>query len=146
MQNQGNVCLQQADARNLAFIGSETMDFICTHPPYANIIEYSKIAGDLSDMELTDYLDGMSLVARESYRVLKKFHFCSVLIGDMRKNGLIIPLGFEVMNIFLNAGFSLKEIIIKQQHNCSKTEFWRRRSQQYNFLLIAHEYLYVFKK
>ena len=52
----------------------------------------------------------------------------------------------EVRRIFKNAGFKIKEIIIKQQHNCSATGFWRTNSIKYNFLLIAHEYLYVFKK
>src|SRR5699024_10024164 len=30
------------DARNLNFINDNTIDLICTHPPYANIIKYSK--------------------------------------------------------------------------------------------------------
>ncbi|MDR2650494.1 MAG: class I SAM-dependent methyltransferase, partial [Clostridiales bacterium] len=32
------VYIKQGDARNLAFIPSESVDFICTHPPYADII------------------------------------------------------------------------------------------------------------
>lgn len=66
------------------------------------------------------------------------------MIGDIRKNGNIIPLGFNVMNIFINAGFQLKEIIIKEQHNCTSTEYWKNKN--INFYLLAHEYIFVLKK
>ena len=38
-----------------------------------------------------------------------------------------------------------KELIIKQQHNCRATGYWKTNSVKYNFLLIAHEYLFVFR-
>lgn len=50
------------------------------------------------------------------------------------------------MKKFELAGFKTKEIIIKQQHNCSATGYWKNNSIKYNFLLLAHEYLFVFKK
>lgn len=50
------------------------------------------------------------------------------------------------MRVFLNAGFKLKEIIIKEQHNCKATGYWKTSSIKYNFLLLAHEYLFVFVK
>jgi len=55
-------------------------------------------------------------------------------------------MGFDVLKVFENVGFKLKEIIIKEQHNCSADNFWKIRSQKYNFLLLAHEYVFVFKK
>ena len=88
----------------------------------------------------------MNKVAIESYRVLKKNKFCAILMGDTRKNGHIVPLSFEVMKIYESAGFKLKEIVIKEQHNCKTTGFWKTNSIKYNFLLIAHEYLFIFHK
>ena len=85
-------------------------------------------------------------VASECYRVLKKDKFCAVVMGDTRKNGMVQPLGFEVMQRFIKAGFKQKEIIIKEQHNCKATGFWKTNSQKYNFLLLAHEYVFIFKK
>jgi len=55
----------------------------------------------------------MKPVAEESYRVLKKGKFCAVLMGDTRKNGHMIPMSFDVMKIFQDVGFMLKEIVIK---------------------------------
>ncbi len=146
-ENCGNVKIMQGDARNLNFINDECIDLICTHPPYANIINYSeKIQGDLSILNVNDFLEQMKTVAKESFRVLKKDKFCAILMGDTRKKGHIIPMSFEVMKIFENVGFRIKEIIIKEQHNCNSTGYWKINSMKHNFLLIAHEYLFVFKK
>lgn len=67
-------------------------------------------------------------------------------MGDTRRHGNVVPLGFQVMQQFLSAGFVLKEIIIKEQHHCKATGYWKANSIKYNFLLLAHEYLFVFKK
>lgn len=126
---------------------NESIDLICTHPPYADIIKYSEgIDGDLSQLKYKDFLVEIEKVANECYRVLKKDKFCAIVMGDTRKNGMVQPLGFEVMQRFINAGFKQKEIIIKEQHNCKATGFWKTNSQKYNFLLLAHEYVFVFKK
>ena len=143
----GNIYIYKGDARHLDFIADSSIDLICTHPPYANIIQYSEnIDSDLSHLKVKDFLEEMKTVASESYRVLKKDKFCAILMGDTREKGHMIPMSFEVMHIFENAGFKLKEIIIKEQHNCCATGYWKTNSVKYNFLLIAHEYLFVFRK
>ena len=143
----GNVYLHKGDARNLDFIPDEKIDLICTHPPYANIIQYSEdIENDISRLKVEDFLLEMKKVASESYRVLKKGKFCAVLMGDTRQKGHMIPMSFEVMKVFQEAGFKLKELVIKEQHNCRATGFWKTNSIKHNFLLIAHEYLFIFKK
>lgn len=146
-ENAGQVYLRKGDARKLDFIKDESIDLICTHPPYANIIKYSEdIESDLSHLKVKDFLEEMKLVAKECHRVLKKGKFCTILMGDTRQKGYVIPMSFEVMKIFEAEGFKTKEIIIKEQHNCKTTGFWKTSSVKYNFLLLAHEYLFVFKK
>ena len=146
-ETSGKVYIHSGDARKLDFIPDGSIDFICTHPPYANIIQYSEdIEQDLSHLDVKDFLEQMVLVAGECYRVLKKDKFCAILMGDTRKKGYVIPMSFEVMKIFESAGFKTKEIIIKEQHNCKATGYWKTNSVKYNFLLLAHEYLFVFRK
>lgn len=146
-ENCGQVTIKQGDARDLSFINDKSIDFICTHPPYANIIKYSNdIIDDLSHYEVKEFLEEMKKVTTECYRILKKDKFCAILMGDTRKKGNIVPMSFEVMKVFEASGLKIKEIIIKQQHNCTSTGYWISQSIKYNFLLIAHEYLYVFKK
>jgi DNA modification methylase len=143
----GRVVIKEGNACNLDFLKDESIDFICTHPPYADIIHYSEdIEGDLSLLKVKDFLLAMESVATESFRVLKQGKFCAILMGDTRKKGCVIPMSFDVMKIFQNAGFTLKELIIKEQHNCKATGYWKTNSIKYNFLLLAHEYLFVFRK
>lgn len=139
--------IYNGDARNLYFIPSNSIDLICTHPPYANIIRYSNgIKGDLSNYDIDEFISQMKFVAKESFRVLKNNRYCAILMGDTRKSKHIVPLGFRVMEKFLEVGFLLKEIVIKEQRNCKMTGFWYNKSIQHNFLLIAHEYLFIFRK
>ncbi|HPR34655.1 MAG TPA: DNA methyltransferase [Anaerolineaceae bacterium] len=142
-----NVSVSVGDARNLQDIYADSIDLICTHPPYANAIQYSSdIKNDLSRLTHQEFNIEMGKVAAECFRVLKKGKFCAILIGDIRKQGSNIPIGFQTLNTFLDAGFGLKEIVIKVQHNCKSTGIWIQRSKKYNFLLLAHEYLFIFKK
>lgn len=134
------------DARKLN-LPDESVDLVCTHPPYADIIQYSgDLEGDLSHLNMKEFMPEIHKVAEEAYRVLKKDKYCAILMGDTRKNGMVQPLAFDTMTMFKLAGFKLKEIIIKEQHNCKATGYWKTNSIKYNFLLLAHEYLFIFKK
>ncbi len=127
--------LIKADSTNLQrIIPNGKIDFIFAHPPYADIIKYSKdIKEDISRLNLQEFLNQMSLFSKECFRILKKGKICSVLIGDIRKNKNFIQLGFYLI-----------EIIIKEQHNCKMTDYWRNKNM--DFYLLAHEYVFVLKK
>lgn len=62
------------DTRNLSFLKDGTIDFVLTHPPYADIIKYSeeKIDGDISHIhDIDKFCDEMQKAAKEYYRILK---------------------------------------------------------------------------
>lgn len=136
------------DARNLDKIDDESIDLIATHPPYANIISYTKnkkLSDDLSQLPFEEYLKEMRKVAEESFRVLKPGKICAILIGDTRKHKHFVPIAFRVMQVFLDVGFILKEDIIKIQWNMKGTrERWR--AKEYEFYLITHEHIFIFRK
>ena len=138
----------RGDARNLDKIDDESVDLIATHPPYASIISYTrskKLSDDLSQLPFEEYLKGMRKVAKESFRVLKPGKTCAILIGDTRKHKHYIPISSRVMQTFLDVDFILKEDIIKLQWNM-KTTRERWRAKEYEFYLIGHEHIFVFKK
>ena len=125
------------------------MDLIATHPPYANIIPYSKerLEGDLSNIHsIAEFAKEMKEVAMECYRVLKPNHFCAILMGDTRRNLHYIPVSYRTLNSFLEVGFILREDIIKHQWQCKSTPYWVKKSMESNFLMIMHEHLFVFRK
>ncbi len=136
------------DARNLNLIENETVDLIATHPPYASIIPYSRqrVEGDLSSVHnIAEFADEMREAAEESYRVLKPGKHCAILMGDTRKHKHFIAITPRVLQTFLDAGFILREDVIKIQWKMKSTrERWR--GSKYDFLLIAHEHLYIFRK
>jgi len=56
----GQVAIRQGDARSLDFLQERSVDFICTHPPYADIIHYSEdIPNDLSLFSVNEFLEQM---------------------------------------------------------------------------------------
>lgn len=127
----------------------ESIDFVLMHPPYVDIIKYSdwKIKNDLSNIhDIEKFCNEIKKIAKESFRILKKWKYCAVLIWDTRRNKIYQPLAYQVMEKFLKVWFVLKEDIIKVQHNCKATWFRVKKSKDYNFLLIMHEHLFVFKK
>lgn len=147
LQKSGKVYFKAGDARNLSFIPDKSIDLICTHPPYANIIKYSTdIDEDISRFPVDRFLLEMRKVASESYRVLRSGKFCAIMMGDIRKRGFVFPLGFNIMEVFQQSGFRLKEIVIKKQHNCQSTKSWIQAGIDNNFYLLAHEYLFIFRK
>lgn len=136
------------DARNLDSIQDESIDLIATHPPYANIVRFTnnKIEGDLSNVKSVDeFIDEMKKVAKECYRVLKPGKHCAILIGNTRKKKHFVPITTRVMETFLKVGFILREDVIKLQWKMKSTrEKWR--GSKYDFLLLAHEHLFIFRK
>ena len=78
--------LMVGDARDLSFLSDNSVDLICSHPPYANIIRYTNSKpDDLSCYSVDDFLEEMNKVAKESFRVLKPGKKCAILMGDLRR-------------------------------------------------------------
>lgn len=137
------------DIRDLSSIKNDDVDLILTHPPYLNIINYSNstIKEDLSNIpDVRKFCDQLEIGVRELFRVLKEDKYCAVLIGGLRKGRHYVPLAYYVMERFLRNGFVLKEEIIKIQHNCGTTSYWKKKVAELDFYLIMHEHLFVFRK
>jgi DNA modification methylase len=141
--------LYLGDARNLDMIAGETIDLVATHPPYANIIPYSKERenGDLSRVHSIDeFISEMRDVAKECFRVLKPGKHCAILIGDTHKHKHYVPIAFRVLEVFLNAGFILREDVIKEQWHTKTMRGQWNKSRNHDFLLTFHEHLFIFRK
>ena len=135
------------DAKHLDLIESNSIDLITIHPPYADIIVYSKNLAekDMSQIhDVDEFAKAIQNVALESFRVLKPGKICAVLVGDTRRKSHYVPLSTRVMQCFLEGGFVLKDDIIKHQWNTSGSAIWNQKKN--DFHLIAHEHLFVFKK
>lgn len=142
-----NTTLSADDARELRTVGDASIDLICAHPPYAGIIRYSSGAdGDMSALDVPDYLAAMQAAIQQSARVLKDGGRCAVLVGDKRREKRVVPLGFMLLERFIRGGFSMEELIVKRQFNTKTSGLWYNRSIEGRFLLLAHEYLPLFSR
>jgi DNA modification methylase len=143
--------LYLGDARNLEprIIPNESIDLIATHPPYANIIPYSKEKenGDLSRVHsIAEFVSEMKDVAKECFRMLKPGKHCAILIGDTHKHKHYVPIAYRVLEVFLNQGFILREDVIKEQWHTQTMRGQWNKSRNLDFLLTFHEHLFIFRK
>ncbi len=94
------------------------VDF-CTISPRPCIIPYSHDReGDLSSVHnIAEFAQEMGKVAEECMRVLKPGKHCAMLMGDTRRSKHFVPITPRVLLSFLDAGFILREDIIKLKYS-----------------------------
>ncbi len=123
-----------------------SVQLICAHPPYLDLLKFTD--NDKRDLSLIKepaaFYRKMSAFARHVYRGLKSQGVCALLIGDVRKEGELIPLGFNSAIRFQREGFKLESTIIKTQNHERSSEFYRDRGN--GLPLIEHEYLFILRK
>jgi len=145
--------LIKGDARNARealsryYVKDGTMKLVCVHPPYLDSLRYTEtIEEDLSRISDKDvFCDQIQRVASQIYDLMVDEGICAVLIGDIKRNKRVVPLGFLVRERFEQEDFQLKDIIIKIQHRDSSTRFWYTKRKKIDYLM-AHEYLFIFSK
>ena len=121
------------------------------HPPYWDIIKFSENKDDLSNTEtLEEFLQSFGEVIDNATKYLEKNRYCACVIGDKYANGQVVPLGFHCMNQFLERGFLLKAILVKNfgetKGKSNQQAIWRYRAITNDFYIFKHEYIFVFKK
>ena len=135
----------------LAAQGIEKVQFVIFHPPYWDIIHFSEDNNDLSNTAtLDDFLASFGEVIDNTTQYLEKNRYCACVIGDKYADSQVIPLGFHCMNVFLERGFLLKAILVKNfgetKGKGNQQGIWRYRALTHDFYIFKHEYIFVFKK
>lgn len=131
--------------------GIEQVQLLIMHPPYHDIIKFSKDEKDLSTAKSTDeFLKMFGEVVDNVTPFLEKGRYFALVIGDKYSKGEWIPLGFYSMNEVLKRGYLLKSIIVKNFEETrgkrNKGELWRYRALVGGFYIFKHEYVMLFKK
>jgi len=127
-----NVRIFNQDTRSLRFIDDETIDLICTHPPYMAAVPYAEyqklslwwlgfsqyglekslIGGQRHRADTPDrFFHDMHSALVEMKRVLKKKKYCCITIGNPIYNGKVWRLNETIKKEAKDLGFVLlKEI------------------------------------
>lgn len=128
------------------------IDFLISHPPYLDIIKFTGQQNDLSQIsDVNLFLDKYVIAMKNCVEFLKsKSHF-AVVVGDIYRDGEVIPLGFYLMYaIKKNIKCKLKGIVVKDivgnRGKIGMETIWRYRTLKSDTFLFKHEYIFVFKK
>jgi len=127
------------------------VQLLIMHPPYYDIIKFSKDPKDLSNAPTVEkFLEMFGKVLDNTYPLLQKNRYFAVVIGDKYSKGEWIPLGFYVMEEVLKRGYKLKSIIVKNFEETrakrNQKELWRYRALVGGFYVFKHEYILLFRK
>jgi SAM-dependent methyltransferase len=131
--------------------GINSAQFLIMHPPYHDIIKFSKDEKDLSNTKSVElFLESFGKVIDNTYSVLDKGRYFALVIGDKYSKGEWIPLGFYCMQEVLKRGYKLKSTIVKNfeetKGKLNQKELWRYRALVGGFYIFKHEYIFLFKK
>jgi site-specific DNA-methyltransferase (adenine-specific) len=104
----------QGDARDLSFIPRESVHFVCTSPPYADLVQYPESTGQLGNIASYEtFLDEMDKVWAESLRVLVAGGRVACVVGDVcisrKKAGrhYVLPLSADLQVRARRIGFDV---------------------------------------
>lgn len=131
--------------------GIEEVQLLIMHPPYYDIIKFSKDERDLSNAKNTkEFLRMFGEVVDNLTPYLEKGRYLVLVIGDKYAKGEWIPLGFYCLEEVLKRKYLLKSIIVKNFEETrgkrNQKELWRYRALVGGFYIFKHEYIMVFKK
>ena len=128
------------------------VDLVIAHPPYLIIIKFTDKEEDLSNIaNLNDFTEKFIASMHSGVDLLKpKKHFVLV-VGDIYRNGEVIPLGFHLMDaIKKEFNCKLKGILVKDmvgnRAKIGSEALWRYRALRNGNFLFKHEYVFVFRK
>jgi len=156
------ICLLQGDAKSqetaqrvrgaLGAMGAEHAQLLILHPPYYDIIHFSRREDDLSNAEdLDGFLAQFEAVARHGLDLLEPGRFAALVIGDKYAQGELTPLGFYCLERMQRVGFRTKAIVVKNIEGNERgkgrdSNLWRYRALRGGFYIFKHEYVMVFQK
>lgn len=129
----------------------KNFQFIIMHPPYWDIIKFTKEKNDLSNAQtVNEFLKMFNNVLNNISPFLEKRRFLAIVIGDKYSNSEWIPIGFLTMQEVLKNNFKLKSIVVKNFEDTTgkrnQKELWRYRALVGGFYIFKHEYIFLFQK
>ena len=144
--------VEDAISENLNSFGRNDVDLFITHPPYADIVRFTEIPGDLSHIsDIPLFLDNLMTVLETGMDRLKKGGHFGIVMGDLYRKSEVVPLGFLTMEaVKKHFRVLLKGIIVKNiegnRGKLGQNSIWRSRALRSDYYIFKHEYIFVFRK
>lgn len=122
-------------------LNKSKVDFVIMHPPYLDIVKFTDNEKDMSKIgDLSTFVKQFIKVCNNTIKYLSKDRYFAIVIGDVYKNGEVIPLSFYLMDaIKRNFKCKLKGIVVKNiEGNKGKlgmNGIWTYRALNSDYLL-----------
>ncbi|MDD3647770.1 MAG: DNA methyltransferase [Candidatus Dojkabacteria bacterium] len=130
----------------------DKVQLIIMHPPYHDIIKFSKNRADLSNTKnVSVFVNSFMKVVMNFIGLLDDNHYLAVIIGDKYDKGEWIPLGFKIVEqMSKTRNLKLKSIVVKNMEGNrgkrNQENLWRYRALKCGFYIFKHEYILLFEK
>jgi hypothetical protein len=133
-------------------INEQKVQFLIAHPPYMDIVKFTNIAEDLSQIsDLKMFVRKFVQIMQNGLSCLDENRYFAIVLGDVYKKSEVVPLAFYVLDAIKRSfKVKLKGIIVKNiEGNRGKLgtyNIWKYRALKSDYYLFKHEYIFVFKK
>ena len=130
----------------------KNVQFVLMHPPYLDIVKFTDDENDLSQIgNLKEFIGKFKIVCENSLKYLDKNRYFAIVVGDVYKNGEVLPLAFYCMDMIKrNFAVKLKGIVVKNiegnRGKIGQNNIWKYRALNSDYFIFKHEYIFVFKK
>lgn len=141
-----NGVIHQADGCQLQFSLNDSADLIFTCPPYFDLEKYESCDSQLTDIKkYKNFLKEIKKAFHSCFRVLKNGKYCIWVVGDFRKNNSIVPFHCDCIQLAIEEGFKLHDVVIEEVNS---PFVWCRIRENFRLKFTAkgHQYILVFKK
>lgn len=139
-------------SKGFKYLGESSIQYAIMHPPYMDIVKFTEKKEDLSQIgDENKFIEIFLNVIDSVYQHLNSERYFSIIIGDVYKNGEVIPLSSLIINaIKQKFKVKLKGIVIKNiegnRGKLGKGGIWRYRALNSDYNIFKHEYILTFKK
>lgn len=158
------VRIYNQDSSELFFLENETVDLIVTSPPYLNAYDYylyhklrmywlgmdhyrvqeleigSRHKHSDNDLGVNEYLTSIKKCLQESFRVLRKGRYLSIVIGDAIKDGKCFRMDSLFTALAEESALTLKKEIVYPLRKYTRAFTPRQKTS------LKNGYIMIFKK
>lgn len=146
VQKDVEINIYHKSSENMEEVSTNYVDFIFSSPPYWDLEFYGNEAEQLGyKKSYKEFLEGLSRIIKECYRVLRPGKFIALNINDFRKDKKMYDYHIDTINLMTEAGFKRWDTIIIRWPSCVGQAF---ATQVFGRKVSAktHEYLVVGRK
>ncbi len=124
----------------------DSIDFTFTSPPYWNLEFYGEEPEQLGYRKTyREFLEELSKMISEQFRVLKPGRFCALNVNDIRKNKQFIVFHADVISICQKIGFLPWDMLILVWGS-PRSQIFVGQLARWKYLGKDHEYVLIFRK